>query len=137
MKTKHHVVVTEKDCIEGCRGTERYCVVALAMMRLIPEATRIEINVDWIRFSVKEGTRSLRCSYATPEAVRDYIRAYDAGAEPEPFEFDLDNPQVVEKAPRPKLQARTPSLRPQGAASTRRSVRVFGEKAFVPNRENA
>lgn len=131
MKTKLEVVITEKDCADGVRNNERLCVVSTAIARLQPEANRIETNVNTIRFSLKDGAKTYRLAYPTPPVVRDYIRAFDDGAEAKPMEFVLDNPQVVEKLPSPKLKAKTPSFKPQASAKTRRSIRVFGEKAFA------
>lgn len=130
MKTKYDVVITEEDCSMGVRNNERLCVVSTAIARLQPEATRIETNINTIRFSLSEDGKTYRLAYRTPAVVQAYIRAFDDGAEAKPMKFVLDNPQVVEKVPAPKQRAKTPSFRPQEPAKTRRSVRVFGEKSF-------
>ncbi|MGH9086638.1 MAG: hypothetical protein ACRDYZ_00730 [Acidimicrobiales bacterium] len=131
MNTRLDVEVTEKDCAEGCRGNEHYCVVSTAIARLVPDANRVEVNVNTIRFSLKENGKTYRLAYRTPPPVRDYIKAFDAGHDPHPLTFVLDKPQMVEKAPAPRGKAKTPSFKPQASATTRRSVRVFGEKAFA------
>lgn len=130
MKTQLELDITQKDCDEGCRGTERYCVIATAIERLVPDATRIEVNVNTVRFTIKEDGKTYRYAYPSPDAVRDYIKAFDAGAKAQSAKFVLDNPQIVEKAPTPKGRAVTPSFKPSSPAKTRRSVRVFGEKAW-------
>lgn len=130
MNTKYEVEVTAKDCAEGVRNNERFCVVATAIARLEPEANRIEANVNTIRFSVKDRGKTFRLAYKTPTIVRDYIRAFDAGVEPTPMTFVLEHPQIAEKKPTPAGKAKTPSFKPQGSPKTRRSIRVFGEKAF-------
>lgn len=130
MNTEMEIEVTQQDCDDGCRGTERYCVVATAIARLKPDANRIEVNVNTIRFSIKEGNKTLRLAYRTPAAVQSYIRAFDAGEVAKPMKFTLTKPQTAEKLPTPKLKAKTASFKPQASAKSRRSIRVFGEKAF-------
>lgn len=132
MITRYEVTITEQDCADGVRNNERLCVVATAIARLLPDATRIEVNINTIRFSLTEGGKTYRLAYPTPEPVKVYIRSFDAGAGARPMTFVLDNPQIVEKPPRPAGMARTVSLKPSAPAKTRRSVRVFGEKAFAP-----
>lgn len=125
------VTISQQDCDDGCRGTEHYCVVATAIMRLLPEANRIEVNINTIRFSMKDDKdKTVRYAYPTPPAVKVYIRAFDAGAKAKPMKFTLYRPQTAEKLPTPKGKAKTASFKPQGSAKTRRSIRVFGEKAF-------
>lgn len=124
------VIISEQDCANGVRNNERFCVVATAIQRLQPEATRVEVNVNTIRFTMKVDGKTLRFAYRTPAAVQVYLRTFDAGAEPKPMEFEMDNPQVAEKLPTPKLKAKTASFKPQASAVTHRSIRVFGEKAF-------
>lgn len=130
MKTKYEVAVTHKDCVDGVRNNERLCVVATAIMRAQPEASRVEANVNTIRFSLKDQGKTYRLVYATPEIVRDYIRSFDAGLEPKPMKFVLDSPQIAEKESKPPGTAVTPSFKASGPSKKRRSVRVFGEKTF-------
>lgn len=130
MNTEMVIVVSQEDCNDGVRNNERFCVVATAIARMEPEANRIEVNVNTIRFSLKENGKVFRLAYRTPAAVQVYLRSFDAGNEPKPMKIELDNPQIVEKSPTPRLKAKTPSFKPQAAAKTRRSIRVFGEKAF-------
>ena len=124
------VEITEKDCADGVRNNERYCVVATAIMRLQPEATRIEVNINTIRFSMKVDGKTFRLAYRTPPLVKEYIRAFDSGAEAQPMKFTLVAPQVAQKLPTPKGKAKIASFKPQASATERRSIRVFGEKAF-------
>lgn len=129
---KLDVTINEDDCREGCRGTERYCVVSTAIARLVPDANRIETNVHTIRFTLKGADgKTRRYVYRTPELVREYVIGFDAGQEAKPMHFVLDNPQIAEKTPTPRGKAKTPSFKAQASAKTRRSIRVFGEKAFV------
>lgn len=131
MNTKYEIIVTAEDCAEGVRNNERYCVVATAIARLEPDATRIEVNVNTIRFSLKDGGKMYRLAYPTSPVVREYIKAFDAGVEAKPMKFTLDDPQIAEKRPEPRLRAKTPSFKPQESPKSRRSVRVFGEKSFA------
>ena len=127
------ITVTQQDCDDGCRGNEHYCVVATAIGRLLRDANRIEININTIRFSMNdEYGKTIRYAYPTPPAVKVYIRDFDAGVEAKPIKFTLYKPQTAKKPPTPKGKAKTVSFKPQGAAKTHRSVRVFGEKSLQP-----
>jgi hypothetical protein len=91
---------------------------------------RPEVNVNTIRFTLKEEGKSFRLVYPNPEVVQDYVRGFDAGKGAKPMQFTLSEPQITEKVPVPKGKAKTPSFKAQDAAKSRRSIRVFGEKSF-------
>lgn len=127
---KMDVVITAKDCADGIRNSEYYCVVATAIQRLQPGANRVEVNVNTIRFSMRVDGKTFRLVYRTPAVVADYVREFDKGQVAKPMNFTLDNPQVAEKLPTPKGKAKTPSFKPSESAKTRRSIRVAGEKTL-------
>lgn len=85
------IEVTERDIERAIRNDSYTCVVAQAIARTIPEATRIEVDTQAIRFSVP-GERRL---YLTPYVVSGYVIAFDAGDPIEPFKFQLRDPKVV------------------------------------------
>lgn len=129
---KLNIEVTAEDCAEGCRCTEHYCVVATAIGRIIPAANRIEVNVNTIRFTLKQPKtgKTFRYVYRTPDAVRNYIRDFDAGQDARPMKFVLDQPEITELPPPKPGRAKTPSFKAKEPAKTRRSVRVFGERVW-------
>lgn len=89
--SRFNVEVTDKD-IERAKQNDSYrCVVAQAVARTIPDATRIEVDTQSIRFT-RDGARFI---YLTPYAVQGYVIAFDAGESIEPFSFQLRNPQRV------------------------------------------
>jgi hypothetical protein len=59
--------------------------VAQAIARTLPDATRIEVDTQTIRFSMN----GQRYAYLTPYQVTGYVIAFDAGEEIEPFKFQL------------------------------------------------
>jgi len=89
--SRFNVEVTERD-IARATATDSYrCVVAQAVARTIPDATRIEVDTQSIRFTRDDA----RFIYLTPYAVQGYVIAFDAGEPIEPFSFQLRNPQRV------------------------------------------
>jgi hypothetical protein len=82
------IEVTQDD-IDRAHVKDSYrCVIATALARQIPEASRIEVDVQTIRFT-RDGERLI---YLTPYTAAGYVVAFDAGDEIEPFSFTLRNP---------------------------------------------
>jgi hypothetical protein len=92
-KTRINVEVTERDIERAHRNDSYLCVVAQAIARTVPDATRLEVDTQAIRFT-RSGTRYL---YLTPYAVQGYIVAYDAGDKIEPFAFQLRDPKIIRR----------------------------------------
>lgn len=67
------------------------CVVATAIARTYPDATRIEVDLQTIRFT-RDGERFV---YVTPYAATGYIVAFDAGEDIHPFSFRLNHSNRV------------------------------------------
>ena len=87
------VEVTEEDISKAQRNDSYKCVVAQAIARTVPDATRIEVDTQAIRFTRAEsGERYL---YLTPPTVIGYVVAFDAGEEPAPFQFWIDAPMQI------------------------------------------
>ena len=125
------VELTAQDCADAVRGDECYCVVAIAMDRLIPLTRKHEVNDQWIRFSITHEGKNYRIHYTSPPEVVAYIRAFDAGEVVGAMAFTLENPDVKETdTSRPKGAARNPS-KPSGKPKTRK-VREFGAKKMKP-----
>lgn len=134
MKTRFEIIVTQLDIDEGVRNNSHYCIVSTAIGRVVPEALRIIVDAQTIRFTVPDESRRWRLVYLTPRSVRDYIIAFDAGDEIEPFGFVLEKAQVTEMpTPNPNA-ARAVSFKAAGKGTgERRSLRVFGERSFRAN----
>lgn len=108
-KPRFSVQVTPRD-IEKAHINDSYnCVVSQAIARSIPDATRIETDVQAIRFT--RGDQ--RYVYLTPYAVQGYVVAFDAGEAIHPFTFQLRDPQLV------KVKRRTPAGKAAGTAYDR------------------
>jgi len=92
-QTRFRVDVTQEDIDRAVKNASTKCVVAQAIARTIPDATRIEVDIQAIRFTRAEsGNRYL---YLTPPAVGGYVVAFDAGDEIDAFRFTLTNPQRI------------------------------------------
>jgi hypothetical protein len=87
-RSRWTVEVTQGD-IDRAHVNDSYrCVIATALARQIPDATRIEVDLQTIRFTRGDE----RLIYLTPYAAAGYVVAFDAGDEIEPFSFTLRNP---------------------------------------------
>lgn len=91
MQTRWNVNVTEQDIAKAQKNDSYTCVVAQAVARTIPDATRLEVDTQAIRLT--RGKE--RFIYLTPYAVQGYVIAFDAGEAIEPFSFQLRNPRRV------------------------------------------
>jgi hypothetical protein len=83
------VVVSQEDIDAALRKDSSRCVVATAIAREFPKASRIIVDVHSIKFT--DGAR--RYTYLTPPRVMDYIVAFDAGDVLHPFKFRLRTDQ--------------------------------------------
>jgi hypothetical protein len=80
------ISISEDDIRKAFANDSAKCVVATALARTIPGATRIEVDTQTIRYTGDDGKRHV---FLTPYAVHGYIIAFDAGDEIEPFTFRL------------------------------------------------
>jgi hypothetical protein len=88
MATQIRISVTADDIRKAEKKNSMRCVVAQAVARTIPDACRIEVDTQSIRWTDGNGVRNV---YLTPYAVQGYVIAFDAGDELEPFMFALDS----------------------------------------------
>jgi hypothetical protein len=79
--------VTKQDIADALEGDSFNCMVAETIKRQQPGASHVEVDLQTIRWSDKEG----RHVFLTPYEVAGYIVAFDAGEEIHPFEFRLRN----------------------------------------------
>lgn len=93
MKTHGNVrvQVTEADIAKAEVNSSMRCVVAQAIARTMPDATRIDVDVQTVRWS-QAGERKV---YLTPYSVAGYVIAFDAGDPIEPFTFVLRSDRRV------------------------------------------
>jgi hypothetical protein len=87
------VRVTEHDIAWAVRDDSSRCMVARALARELPDAARIEVDTQTIRFTTHKG----RFAYLTPLMVQRYVAAFDAAEPIEPFEFMLRNPMQLKR----------------------------------------
>lgn len=86
-----HIEVTQADINKADVKKSSRCVVAQALARTVPDASRISVDVQTIRFT-SGGERHV---YLTPYPVAGYVVAFDAGDKIHPFSFRLRSDQVV------------------------------------------
>jgi hypothetical protein len=119
-KTRINVEVTERDIERAHKNDSYTCVVAQALARTVPDATRIEVDTQAIRFTCS-GTRYL---YLTPYAVQGYVVGFDAGDPIQPFSFQLRDPKVLRRRVNTEAgkaidRARTRQKRAEASAAPR------------------
>lgn len=92
MRKSYDFEVTEVDIesarVNGAEGDSFKCMVAEAVKRQVPDAHHVEVDVQTVRWSDKEG----RHVFLTPYEVAGYVIAFDNGDEMHPFDFRLRNP---------------------------------------------
>lgn len=79
--------VTEQDIADSAQNDSFSCMVAETIKREVPGASHVEVDLQTIRWTDKDG----RHVFLTPYAAAGYIVAFDAGEEIEPFSFTLRN----------------------------------------------
>lgn len=79
----------QSDIDRAVQNNSSRCVIAQAIVRSIPTAKRVEVDMQTIRWT-QDGERIV---YITPYAVQDYLIAFDAGDKIEPFKFKLNREQ--------------------------------------------
>jgi hypothetical protein len=112
------IEVTEKDIARAHQNDSYKCVVAQAIARNIPDAHRIEVDTQAIRFT-RTSTQQ-RYIYLTPYAVQGYVIAFDAGEKIEPFRFGLNERGLL----RAKRKILTPTGKMANAAAKRAQTRA-------------
>lgn len=90
--------VTQADINKADPKNSGGCAVATAIARSIPDATRIEVDLQTIRFSLG----GERLVWVTPYSVTGYVVAFDAGEDVHPFRFQLrEDAQVAVRQRKP------------------------------------
>lgn len=89
--SRFEVSVTAADIDRAFRSNSAECVVAQAIARTLPDACRIEVDTQTIRFTMGQE----RYAYLTPYSVTGYVIGFDAGDTIQPFRFRLYEDQRV------------------------------------------
>jgi hypothetical protein len=87
------IKVNQNDIDRAIRADSSHCVVARAVARSVPDATRIEVDTQTIRFT----SRGKRFAFLTPLTVQGYVAAFDAGDPISPFQFQLRDPMELRR----------------------------------------
>jgi len=110
------VDVTSKDIGGGKRSDAMHCAVQRAIERTLPDATRVEVDTQTVRFTDAAGQR---WAYLTPYEVAGYIIRFDAGEEIEPFSFRLMGDKRIPVHRRVRTQAGRVAERARSAAAAK------------------
>jgi len=85
MASGYRIEVTAEDIEKAMAGDSFTCAIAQAIARKLPDARKIEIDIQTIRWSDKNG----RHVFLTPLSAAGYVVAFDAGEDILPFRFLL------------------------------------------------
>lgn len=123
------IQVTEADITKAESNNSMRCVVAQAIARTIPDASRISVDVQTVRWSAGNE----RFVFLTPYSVQGYVVAFDAGDKIEPFTFNLDNRKRIDV----RKQTKTPAGKAVGRAterqrSARKRVERLDQQSLLP-----
>lgn len=99
-------------------STERdssHCMIAEAVRHSIPDADRVSVDLQTIRFS--DPKKGLRYTYLTPRVGQVALIDFDQGQKPEPFTMRLSGGQVtaMDRKPRELSDETRAKLRAAGA----------------------
>lgn len=120
---RYTIEVTPKDIARAHQNDSYKCVVVQAIARTIPDAHRIEVDTQAVRFT--RTTTGSRYVYLTPYAVQGYVIAFDAGDKIEPFRFQLNERGMI----RAKRKIYTAAGNKANAAAYRARAKVRKTRA--------
>lgn len=104
------IQVTQEDIDTAVRNNSNHCVVANAIQRTYPDADKVLVDIQTIRFS-RRGEQQ-RYVYLTPQSIQQYIVDWDNKKVPPPFKFRLRANHLVWRGPTSSAK----SSKPRGTA---------------------
>lgn len=120
------IPVTADTIANSIRGDSRRCMLRNAVAQAVPDAKRIQVDLQYIRFTRADGYRR---RYQTPAGAAYNLASFEAGDTIEPFTFSLragsvfDSTQGESKPGTPKAVRRWAldnGLLPPGQAGLKR-----------------
>jgi hypothetical protein len=85
-------VHVSKEAIEFAMPRDSsHCMIAEGIKSAVPRATHISVDLQTIRFTKS----SKRYIYLTPRTCQIAILSFDSGNKPDPWSFQLRNPQII------------------------------------------
>jgi hypothetical protein len=81
-----NIPVSEDIIASSIRGDSRRCMLRNAIALAVPDAKRIEVDLQHIRFTLPDGYRR---KYPTPAGAAYNLASFEAGDSIEPFTFSL------------------------------------------------
>ena len=87
------IQVTQEAIDDSVERSSSHCMIAEAVKHSYPDAQRISVDLQTIRFS--DPRTGLRYTYLTPRVGQVALVQFDQGIKPAPFGFQLRNGQVT------------------------------------------
>lgn len=97
-----HIPITQEIINSAVVRDSAHCVIADAIHAAIPEAKRISVDLQTIRFTVNEE----RVVYLTPAPQQSLLVRFDQGAVPTPGDMYLSHP--IQRVPARRRDAEHP-----------------------------
>lgn len=99
---KVKVMVSGETITNAIKGDSSHCMIAEAVKAAVPNATKISVDLQTIRFSDPERRR--RYVYLTPRRAQEALVEFDQGRVIEPFEILLRGAHVLAIKSSPKAK---------------------------------
>jgi len=93
-----HIPITQEVINNAVARDSAHCVVADAIRAAIPEALRVTVDLQTIRWTLPDGTRVV---YLTPAPEQALLVNFDQGVVPDPRDMYLNHP-IQRVPPRPR-----------------------------------
>lgn len=125
----NYIDVTQEIIDDAIANCSNRCMVADAIKRAFPNAVRIRVDMQTIRWT--DPVKQERYIYLTPAGAQQYIIAFDAGDEVKPFRFRLDR-QGRQVIPVDQMPADVQkALHEKTAAGRRAKIKLSGNNAVA------
>lgn len=100
-----HIPITQEIINNAVQRDSSHCVVADAIKAALPDARRVTVDLQTIRWTMPDGTRLV---YLTPAPQQRQIVNFDQGFVPEPGDMYLDHP--IQRVPPRERHTVTPKV---------------------------
>jgi hypothetical protein len=126
---RRRISITQQEIEKAAPQKSGRCLVARAIAAKFPDATRIDVDMQTIRFT-RDGERWV---YLTPWEVQRYITEFDAGDPIDPFQFTLTKSVQIQR--RTRTAAGQQVSRAQAKARDSKKRLEQAEQLLIPSPE--
>jgi hypothetical protein len=129
---KRRIRVTKKDIADSVPKNSERCMIAQALLREIPDAKYISVDVATVRYSdLKTGRRHV---YLTPPIAQRALLQFDKGKPVDSFRFTLANGFDTTMRTR-RTDGRKVERTAEWLERKKKQPKRYAAKKFMPSRE--